>query len=392
MRKHVPLIFAVIVAAAITIVALRPTTMEVDVAAVTRGRLQVTVDENGETRVLDRFIVAAPLSGRVQRIELEPGARVNRGSVVATIAPSASPLIDSRMHAELAAAAAAASTAVGQATAERERAAALLERTETTLHRQETLVQAGAISRDELDATRTAMKSAQSVLRAAEFAVARAERERDVATARLRTPAARGSAIEVRAPVDGVVLRRLHESEAVVPSGEPLLEIGDPQRLEIVADLLSTDAVRVAAGDAVEIDRWGGQGVLQGCVRRVEPSGFTKISALGVEEQRVNVIIDFADAGTAARALGDGYRVEVRITTWDRPDVLKIPLGSLFRRGSDWAVFAVRDGRVRVQEIVVGQRNGEDAEILRGLSEGEFVVVFPPDTLADNSRVTMRKR
>ena len=390
MRRHVPSIVAVVVVIAIAIVALRPSSTEVDVATVNRGRLQVTIDENGETRVLDRFVVSAPLAGRLQRIELEPGTRVERGAVVAIIAPSAAPLIDSRARGELAAAVAAASTAVGQATAERERAAALVERTETTLHRQETLVRAGAISRDELDASRTAVKTAQSALRAAEFAVARAERERDVARARLLTPAARGSAVEVRTPVSGVVLRRLHESEAVVPSGEPLLEIGDPQRLEIVADLLSTDAVRVAAGDPVEIDRWGGQGTLQGCVRQIEPSGFTKISALGVEEQRVNVIIDFAGSNDAARALGDGYRVEVRITVWDQPEVLKVPLGSLFRRGSGWAVFAVRNDRVRVQEIRVGQRNGEDAEILAGLSEGERVVVYPPDTLVDRARVTIR--
>jgi HlyD family secretion protein len=281
MRKHVPSIIAVVVVVTITVIALQPPRTEVDVAAVNRGRLHVTIDENGETRVLDRFVVSAPVTGRVQRIELEPGARVERGAVVAVIAPSAAPLIDSRARGELAAAVAAASTAVGQATAERERAAAWVERTETTLQRQETLVRAGAIARDELDATRTAVRTAQSALRAAEFAVARAERERDVASARLRTPAGHGSAIEVKAPVDGVVLRRLHESEAVVPSGAPLLEIGDPERLEIVADLLSTDAVRVAVGEPVEIDRWGGQGVLHGCVRRIEPSGFTKISALG---------------------------------------------------------------------------------------------------------------
>ena len=392
MRKHVPSIVALVVVVTITAIALRPSTTDVDVATVNRGRLQVTIDENGETRVLDRFVVSAPVTGRVQRIELEPGASVARGAVVALIAPTTAPLIDSRARGELSAAIAAASTAVGQATAERERASALVERTKTTLQRQETLVRAGAISHDELDATRTAVRTAESALRAAEFAVARAERERDVASARLQTPAARGSAIEVRAPVNGVVLRRLHESEAVVPSGEPLLEIGDPQRLEIVADLLSTDAVQVAVGDPVQIDRWGGQGVLQGCVRRIEPSGFTKISALGVEEQRVNVIIDFTDAKIAARSLGDGYRVEVRITIWDQPQVMKIPLGSLFRRNSDWAVFVVRDGRAQVQAIAVGQRNGEDAEVLRGLSEGDRVVLYPPDTLVDGSRVTVRNR
>ncbi len=393
MRKHVPSIVAVIVIATIAVIALRPAATEIDVATVARGRLQVTVDEDGETRVRDRFVVSAPVTGRVQRIELEPGEPVVQGrTVVARIAPSTAPLLDTRTRGELGAAIATADAAIGQAKAERDRAAALLDRMQTTLHRQETLIQSGAISRDELDATATTVRTARSVLNAAEFAVARAERERQVAAARLQTPAARGPAVEIVAPVNGVVLRRLHESETVVPMGEPLLEIGDPQCLEIVADLLSTDAVRVAPGDVVSIERWGGQQAIPGRVRRIEPSGFTKISALGVEEQRVNVIIDFADIPAAAQSLGDGYRAEIRITVWDQPDVLKVPLGSLFRRGSAWAVFVVRQGRAHVQEVEVGQRNGEDAQIVRGASVGDVVVLYPPDTLADGTRVAIRKK
>jgi HlyD family secretion protein len=392
MRKHAAVIVTAIATIAIGIVAFRPAVTEVDVASVSAGRLQVTIDEDGETRVVDRFVVSAPVSGRVQRIELEPGSTVVGGkTVVASIAPSSAPLLDSRTRGELTATLSTVTAAVGQAKAERDRAAAVLDRAETTLRREETLVQSGAISRDELDSAATAVRTARSVLRAADYAVARAERERQTAAARLQTPISKGPAVEVVAPVDGVVLRRLHESEAVVPIGEPLLEIGDPQCLEIVSDLLSTDAVRVSSGDPVSIERWGGPGPIPGRVRRVEPSGFTKISALGVEEQRVNVVIDFVEGG-AAQALGDGYRVEIRITVWDKPDVLKIPLGSLFRRGPEWAVFVVRHGRVRVQDIALGQRNGEEAQVLRGLSAGDVVVLYPPDTLADGARVAIRTR
>jgi HlyD family secretion protein len=191
------------------------------------------------------------------------------------------------------------------------------------------------------------------------------------------------------APVDGVVLKRLRDSASVVPVGEPLLEIGDPASLEIVSDLLSTDAVRVSRGDAVLIEQWGGGHPLQGRVRRVEPSGFMKISALGVEEQRVNVIVDFADSRESA-SLGDGYRVEVRIIVWRDESVLKAPIGSLFRRGEEWAAFVVDGDRVRQQTVQLGQRNDREAQVLQGLKEGQQLVVHPPDTLADGMRVRVR--
>jgi HlyD family secretion protein len=279
---------------------------------------------------------------------------------------------------------------VAQARAERERAAALLDRAETTLRRQQTLAKSAAISRDELDAATAAAASAQSVLDAATFAVERAERDLQLATVRLQTPAAAGRPVDVVAPVDGVVLRRLRQSEAVVPIGEALLEIGDAGCLEIVADLLSTDAVRVAPGNRVLIEQWGGRGTLEGEVRRVEPSGFTKISALGVEEQRVNVIVDFANVSEAAHALGDGYRVEIRVVVWEQPDVVSVPVGSLFRHGEGWAVFVAESGRARLRPVGVGERNTQDAQIASGLSKGEVVVLYPPDTLRDGSRVKQR--
>ncbi len=388
--KNPRLLGAVALVLVILAFALWPSAMEVDVATVVRGEMQVTIDEEGETRVRDRFVVSAPVMGRVERIELEPGDPVVRGkTVVARVTPAPAPLIDPRTSAELSAAVDAARAAVGQAQAERARAATALTRAQSTLKRLEALEKAGAISGDELEAAQTAVKTAEDAVRAAEFTVARTEHELRLARARL-TPSKPGEpAVEVVAPVNGVVLKRMRESASVVPVGEPLLEIGDPGSLEIVSDLLSTDAVRVSVGDAVSIEQWGGPHPLQGRVRRVEPSGFMKISALGVEEQRVNVIIDFADESEGER-LGDGYRVEVRVVIWSADSTLTVPVGSLFRRGEDWAVFVVDGDRARLQVVQLGQRNDRQGQVQSGLSEGQTVVLHPPDTLADGARVRVR--
>ena len=388
--KSPRLLAVVTIVVAILAVALWPSAMEIDVAKVDRAAMQVTIDEEGETRVRERFIVSAPVMGRVERIELEPGDPVVRGkTVVARLMSAAAPLIDVRTQAELAAAVEAARAAVGQAQAELQRATAMRTRAQSTVSRLEALLKSGAISGDELEAAQTTLRSAEEAVRAAEFAVARVEHELQLARARLRPSGTGGGLVTVVAPVDGVVLKRLRESASVVPIGEPLLEIGDPASLEVVSDLLSTDAVRVRGGDPVLIEQWGGNVPLEGRVRRVEPSGFMKVSALGVEEQRVNVVIDFAGE-TGAGNLGDGYRVEVRIVTWQDPAVLKVPVGALFRRGEDWAVFLVEDGRARVQPVQLGQRNDRDGQILNGLSEGQTVVLHPPDTLTDGARVRVR--
>ena len=388
--KSPRLLAVVTIVVAILAVALWPSAMEIDVAKVERGAMQVTIDEEGETRVRERFVVSAPVMGRVERIELEPGDPVVRGkTVVARLMPAAAPLIDVRTQAELAAAVEAARAAVGQAQAELQRATAMRTRAQSTVARLQALLKSGAISGDELEAAQTTLRSAEEAVRAAEFAVARAEHELQLARARLRPSGTGGGLVTVVAPVDGVVLKRLRESASVVPVGEPLLEIGDPASLEVVSDLLSTDAVRVRGGDPVLIEQWGGNVPLEGRVRRVEPSGFMKVSALGVEEQRVNVVIDFAGE-TGPGNLGDGYRVEVRIVTWQDPAVLKVPVGALFRRGEDWAVFLVEAGRARVQPVQLGQRNDRDGQILNGLSEGQTVVLHPPDTLTDGARVRVR--
>jgi HlyD family secretion protein len=389
--KNKKLIASVLVVAAIVAVALWPKSMEVSVTHSERGPMQVTVDEDGETRVRDRFLVTAPVAGRVQRIEIEPGDLVVRGKTVLTrITPAESPLLDPRTRSELQAGVEAATAAVGQARAERQRASTAVERARSTLRRQQELMKAGAIAADALEAAETALASAEDGLRAAEFTERRTEYELQVARARLSAPNAAGRSVEVLAPIDGTVLKRLRESEGVVPVGEPLVEIGEPERKEIVADLLSTDAVRVSPGAEVLIEQWGGGHPLHGRVRRVEPSGFMKVSALGVEEQRVNVIVNFADSSDAVR-LGDGYRVEVRIVLWKDDNVIKVPVGALFRQGEGWAVFVVEEGRVRRQTVQLGQRNENVGQITGGLEAGATIVLHPPDTLMDGARVTVKQ-
>jgi HlyD family secretion protein len=386
------LLAGVAVVAVLLAVALAPAATQVDRAPVTRGPLVVTIDHEGETRVRERFVITAPVAGRVQRIGLEPGDPVERGTTLARLTPVSPALLDVRTRAELTGAVSAAEAALGQARAERARALAALDRARTTLQRQRELAAAGVVSKDEMEARETEVRTAEEALRAAEFSVARAGHELEIARARLQQPDGGGGSMAITAPIDGVVLRRFRESEGVVPAGEPLVEIGNADRLEVVADLLSTDAVRVRAGAPVLIEQWGGDDELRGRVRRVEPSGFMKISALGVEEQRVNVIVDFEDAERAGRELGDGFRVEVRIIAWEAPDVLKVPVSALFRRGDDWAVFVVEDGRAHLRTVEIGRRDGTEAQVLQGVTEGESVIVHPPDTIADGARVAERPR
>jgi HlyD family secretion protein len=391
LRRYSRLLIGLLVVAGIVAMAMWPESLEVDVTTVAEGPLLVTIDEDGETRVRDRFVVSAPVAGRLARIELEPGDAVRRGqTILARLTPGEAPLLDPRTRGEFGAAVEAARAAVGQAQAERERTAAALALARSTLQRQQALEKAGAIARDALEQSQTAVLTSEEAARAAEFTVRRAEQELQVASARLLAPAPGGRMITVVAPVDGVVLRRVRESEAIVGPGEPLIELGDPARIEVIADLLSTDAVRVKPGAEVLIEQWGGDDSLSARVRRVEPSGFMKVSALGVEEQRVNVVIDFADPAAVAKLLGDGYRVEVRIVTWREEKVLKAPVGSLFRRDAGWAAFVVEMGIAHLRPVEIGQRNDTDVQIVKGLTAGETLVLHPPDTLADGMRVVMR--
>jgi len=377
------------VVAVLLAVALWPTTMTVEVATVSSGPLVVTVDEEGQTRVRHRYVVSAPVSGRVLRIELEPGDAVKEGDVVARVRAEAPPLLDARTRAEVQAAVEAAKATLGRAQAEEQRARAALTQAERELKRTQDLVRGGVVPPGDADLRQDDARAATETVSAAAYAVKAAQADLVRAEARLRpsAPDVSGRVVAVAAPISGVVLRRLRESESMVPAGDPLVELGDPQQLEIVSDLLSTDAVRVKPGARAMIEQWGGTTTLEARVRRIEPSGFTKISALGVEEQRVNAILDFVDPAEAWAALGDGYRVEVRIVIWEAPTVLKVPTGALFRQGEQWAVYAIEDGRAALTIVELGQQTGQEAEVRAGLSEGARVILHPADTLTDGTHV-----
>ncbi|MDH3402780.1 MAG: efflux RND transporter periplasmic adaptor subunit [Acidobacteriota bacterium] len=372
--------------------ALRPQQLDVDMAEVTRGDLVVAIEEEGQTRVRERFVVSAPLAGKLLRVELEPGDPVVAGeTVLATFLPQAPTLLDARSRAEAEARIRSAQAILEQAKAEQKRADAELSFGASELARRQRLAAANVISEELLEEAELTAASREQAAKAAGYAVESAQFELARARAALGAGAGQVSEpIEIHSPVDGSVLRRLHESEAIVAAGEPLIEVGDAALLEIVSDLLSSDAVRVRPGQRVVIEQWGGDRPLNGAVRRVEPYGFTKISALGVEEQRVNVVIDITDPHDVWSTLGDGYRVEVAIVVSETEDVLVVPTSSLFRQGDGWAVWAVEQGRAVRREVEVGARNGLEAEVSGGLGEGDRVIVHPSDAVGEGARVRPR--
>jgi len=372
--------------------AFRPGAVPADFAEVTRGSLQVTVDEEGRTRVRDRFVVSAPLPGRMRRIELEPGDPVVADkTMVAQFQPSDPALLDVRTRAELEARVRAAESALGGARADRERVRAELTFAHSELKRLQQLLEEKVIARRELESAQQQTEALVRALQSADFGVQTAQHQLELARASLlQSRGSRAAAIPLYSPVDGVILRILQESEAVVPTGQPLLEVGNIRDLEIVSDLLSSAAVPVEAGQPVLIEQWGGDHALHGRVRLVEPSGFTKISALGVEEQRVNAIIDFVDRPGKRPNIGDGYRVEVRIVVSSRENVLKVPASSLFRHENDWAVYVVVDDRAVMRIVQIGERNGLEAEVTGGLSGGERIIVYPSDAVTEGVEVRAR--
>lgn len=377
--------------------AFRPQPIPVDLASVAVGPLVVTVDEEGETRVRDVFEVSAPVAGRVRRIDAEVGDPVVADqTMVAEIEPIDPTLLDLRSEAQAQAALRAAEANKALAEAELVEAEAEFEFAEAELQRARRLIRAETISEQALDdaerrhkATRAAVATAKARLQVRHFELERAQ-------AQLMSPVHTRAAHDVcdcvplLAPVHGRILRVLHKSEGVVAAGEPLVEIGDPTDLEIVIDFLSSDAVNIAPGQRVIIEQWGGRAALSGRVRLVEPSGFTKVSALGIEEQRVNVIVDFTSPPAEWQRLGHGYQVTVRVVLWEGSDVRKLPLTALFRNGGEWAVFVEEDGRARLRMIKLGQRTGLEAEVIEGAEPGERVVVSPSDRISDGVRIRSR--
>lgn len=387
---------AVIAVIAVLAWAFRPQPVPVDLVAAKQGPLVVTVDGEGKTRVKEEYVVSSPLPGRVLRIDAEAGDAIEAGTtVLATIEPTDPNFLDVRTRAEVEAEVKAAEAARALAEAELARAEADLGFARSDLERNRELASTGTVSQRALERAELEVATHAAAVASARAALEMRRHELATTKAKLIDPGAEGGrtpgcCVAVKAPIDGRVLRVLHESEGVVEAGAPLLEVGDVKALEMVVDLLSTDAVKVTEGAEVRIEDWGGGRTLEGRVRRVEPYGFTKISALGIEEQRVNVIIDFTGPPETWQPLGHGYRVEARIVTWRGDDILKLPLSALFRSGGDWAVFVEVGGNAELRPVKVGQRNGSHAQILEGVSAGERVVTHPSDRVIDGVALVVR--
>lgn len=386
-------LIAVVVIAALYL-AIRKPPYQVDLAAVTQGPMTVTIDDEGETRVHDLFVVAAPINGRLTRIELEPGDPVVAGqTVIARMTPVDPDFLDPRSEGRVRAQVQALDAMLASSSMRIEQARAARDLAIQQQARVEALFNRGFATRAALDSANASVSSSSAAYSEAVRATEAAKFDRDAARANLVTPNSprtNGRTLEVRSPVSGAVMRLPRESEATVAAGTPLVEIGDPRNLEIVTDLLSADAVRLPSGARVLIDNWGGTSPLNGRVRRVEPFGFTKISALGVEEQRVNVIIDITDPPEKWAKLGHGYRVIIRAVEWESANALQLPVSALFRDKGKWAVFAVEDDRARLVPVTVGRINDERAELLGGLKKGASLILHPSEKITDGARVEQR--
>lgn len=384
--------------------ALLPKPVPVDLAAATIAPLQVTVEEDGRTRIRDKFMVSAPLAGKLGRVRFKPGARVKPGQIVASIEPSDPNLLDPRARAQAEARVKGAKSTVDRANSAIEAAQVAVQYAESEFARAEDLWRRKALSPADYDA-----KATDHRLRNEEFRVARHSREiaqfelelAEAALLRTRptTSLAEESQrelFELRAPpaaadeAEFVVLRVLQESEAVVSAGQQVLELGDPADLEIEIDLLSADAVKVRPGTRVWLEQWGGDQPLEARVRLVEPAGFTKISALGVEEQRVNVLADFPTRESIPATLGDQFRVEARLVLWEEERVLQVPTSALFRSEEGWALFRVEGDKAVLTPVKVGHKTGLAAQILEGLAEGDRVIIHPGDRVANGVEISIR--
>ncbi len=393
--------------------AFAPRPVEVELAPVTQGHFEITIDEDGKTRLADRYVVSAPLAGRLERVTLREGDRVKADAVVATLTPVLPTMLDDRTLRELTARVEGARANIERAATRIERAKVALELANNETRRSEQLARDGFVAPTKLETDRLSAVAAQREVEAA--AAERHVATHDLEQARAALSAVRlpaGGAAErdfaVRSPVAGQVLRVLQNSEATVALGAPLLELGDTSRLEIVAELLTADALAAQPGSRVVIERWGGQAPLEGRVSRVEPAAFTKVSALGVEEQRVRVVIQITSPHEQWKALGDGFRVSVRIVTLARDQAIQVPVSAVFPLAGDatdaaedvngtatgapgFAVFMADGGRARVVPVALAGRNGSMAWVSSGLAIGAQVIVYPPPAVRDGVRVAVRK-
>ena len=379
----------------------------VDLATAARGPMEVTIDDDGKTEIRHVYTVSAPIAGRVLRISQPAGDHqgISRhvgdqvtanDSVVAVMQPTTPGFIDVRSREQLEAEVAAADAAIKQEEAEVRRLEAALDLSRTEFQRAQALARTQTISAQAFDKAKFDVQSNEAALASAKAQIEVRRGVRASLAARLIDPTSVGLStdpvccVQIRTPVTGRVIKIIQDSEAVVPAGAPLIEVGDPLDLEVVADLLSSDAVQISPGSQVRIDGWGGSPI-RGRVTRVDPAGFLKVSALGIEEQRVRVTIDFVDPPEMWSRLGHDYRVIVHVTIWSSDSVLAIPVGALFRKGNSWAVFAVRDWRARTTLVQIGHRNSRLAEAVSGLAAGDRVVLHPSDRVSDGARVSERE-
>jgi len=400
-RKTIVVIVIVAALLAVLVWAFAPRPTLVELATAGEGRFEVSIDEDGQTRVHDRYTISAPLAGRLQRLTLSVGDSVAADTVVATLTPVLSPMLDSRSLAELSTRIETADARVSYTRTRIDRARIALEQARDELGRSEKLLREKYVSVSKVQSDRLALQAAEKEL-------ASAIEERHVATHELEQARAALTAItqgsnngsqsgfKLKAPVGGSVLRVMQASETTVALGAPILEIGDTRNMEIVAELLTTDALQIKSGTPVRIENWGGSETLTGRVRQVEPAAFTKVSALGVEEQRVKVLIDITSKPDQWQALGDAYRVGVRIITLSKDNVLRVPVSAVFPRANSkdpraMNCFVFKDGRARLVPVEVGARNGMEAWITSGLNAGDQVIIYPGDTVSDGARVTSRK-
>lgn len=393
-RRRVFVIAVGAVVAAALVYGFLPKPVAVDVARASRAPLRVTVEEEGRTRVRDRFILSAPVAGYLRRIDLKAGDSVTKGQQVALLEPLRSTVLDPRSRAEAEAAVSAARAALDAAKERARAAAADADYARENEARMQQLSASGYIAESDLDQAVAGARKAEAMRLSADAAVLAAKADRERAESVLGYSAAErtasGKAVVLRSPVSGRVLKLHRESEGVVSAAEPLMDIGNPGSLEVKAEVLSADAVKLHPGTPVLFERWGGDKPLEGNVRVVEPSGFTKISSLGVEEQRVNVIVDLTSPAELWKRLGDGYRLDTTFIIWESADVLQVPASALFRKGDGWALFIVENGRAKLTPVEVGRRNGIAAEIVNGLPDGAPVITSPDDTIRDGIRVKVR--
>ena len=382
--KHLRWIVPLIIVGGLIVLSLLPKPVPVDLATVSRSSMIVAVEVEGVTRVRDLFLVAAPVSGRVKRIELQEGDQVSEGSAITTVFPAQiNPAQRSELEAQISSIEASRQSAEANVSALKNQ----LTQARREADRLKGLLESGAVSQQQYEQSTLAVKSLEDQLEGAQSAVRSTAKQVEAAKSGRAAYGGNTAGITVSAPSTGSVLRVFEESERVVMAGTPLIAIGNPKGLEIVVDVLSTDAVKIEPGDRIIIDGWGGDKQLEGIVRYIEPSAFTKISALGIEEQRVNVIGMFSEYPDK---LGDGYRVVARIVTWEGNNVLQVPSSALFRDGDNWGVFVVEDGVARHRLVITDHRSAFDVEITEGLSEGDQVILHPSNQIEDGVGVEGR--